>query len=195
MNAETQRMLAGVAMIGVVMELDEGAQRARVDADGMLTDWLPWIVRAGPGVRTASQYEPGEQVLIVCPHGDPDQGVIVGGIYRDAYPAPAVVKTTHRTEFADGSSVEYDRASTTLTVNVGAGKVVVNCATAVVAATESVTIDSPMTKATGDMEVAGAIKAGKDITTSADVKAGPISLKNHKHTAQGATAPTSPAQA
>lgn len=194
MSADHARMIAGLLEVGVVAELDASRARVRVDAAGMLTDWLPWITRAGPGVREYGAYEVGEQVLIACPYGDPNQGVVVGAIYQDAYPAPANVATKRRTEYADGTVIEYDREQNQFSLHVGSGSVVIHCRTAVVSASESVTLDAPTTKATGDLEVSGAIQAGKDISTSADVKAGSISLKQHKHTAQGATAPTTAAQ-
>lgn len=197
MNAsgEHERLLGMLLMLGKVAELDEATARARVDADGLLTDWIPWMAaRAGSGVRTWSAPEVGEQVVIACPYGDPAQGVILGSVYYEAHPAPANVKTTHRTEYADGTVVEYDRAERRLTVDVGEGTVIVNCKTATVTASESVTLDTPNTHATGDLKVDGKIEAGQDITTPAEVKAGNIGLKAHKHTAQGATAPTTVAQ-
>ncbi|MBO8044035.1 phage baseplate assembly protein V, partial [Pseudomonas aeruginosa] len=50
MSAEHARLIGNLLMIGVVRELDEANGRVRVDADGMLTDWIPWLERgAGPG--------------------------------------------------------------------------------------------------------------------------------------------------
>ena len=195
MSAEHARLIGNLLMLGVVTELDEAQARVRVDADGMLTDWLPWCERrAGAGARTWSAPQPGEQVLLACPYGDPGQAVVVGSIYRDDHPAPADNKAMHRVVYADGSTVEYDGQTSTLTVSVGTGSVVVNCAKAIVTASESVTLDTPSVHLTGDMKVDGKLDAGKDISTPAEVKAGNIGLKAHKHTAQGPTAPTTPAQ-
>lgn len=192
---EHDRRLSTLSMMGVVLETDLAEARARVDADGLVTDWIPWVERrAGAGARTWHAPAVGEQVIILCPYGDPSQAVIVGSIYQEAHPAPADADTVDRTVYSDGSVVEYDSESTTLTVHVGSGKVIVHCATAEVHASESVTLDTPTTRATGDLKVDGKIEAGKDITTPAEVKAGDIGLKAHKHTAQGATAPTTPAQ-
>lgn len=179
---EHDRQIGNLLMLGVVAELDEAQARVRVDCDGMRTDWIPWIERrAGPGVRTWSAPEVGEQVVVAAPYGDPAQGVVIGSVYQEAHDAPASLKAVHRTEYADGTVVEYDRESTTLTVNVGSGSVIVNCATATVTASESVTLDTPNTRATGDLKVDGKIEAGADITTPAEVKAGNIGLKAHKH--------------
>ncbi|WP_322547919.1 phage baseplate assembly protein V [Stenotrophomonas geniculata] len=195
MSAEHARLIGNLLMIGVVRELDEAGGRVRVDADGMLTDWIPWLERrAGPGVRSWCAPEPGEQVLLACPYGDPGQALVLGSLYQDRFPAPADSRLRHRTEFADGSVVEYDQETATLNVDVGSGKAIVTCASAQVIASESIVLDTPSVKATGDLDVTGAISAGKDISTSGEVKAGAIGLKAHKHTAQGPTAPTTPAQ-
>ena len=196
-TGELYRLIANMIMIGVVDQLDEPNERIRVSADGMLTDWIPWgEQRAGPLKRTWSPPGEGEQVVVLSPYGDPAQAVVLCSINQDKFPAPANSKTVDRTEYSDGSVVEYDTASTTLTVNVGKGKVIVNCSTAEVHATESVLLDTPKTKTTGDLEVGGGITALKDIATSqGEVLAGDIGLKKHHHTAQGATAPTTAAQA
>ena len=180
-------------MYGVVAELDEAAARVRVDCDGLRTDWIPWLAeRAGPGVRTWSAPEVGEQVVVVSPCGDPAQGVVIGSVYQEDHDAPASVKTTHRTEYADGTVVEYDRETTTLTVDVGTGNVIVNCANANVNATEKVTIDAPDTEITGNLKVGKKIEAGEGITTPADVKAGAIGLKTHKHPTAATGSPSVP---
>jgi phage baseplate assembly protein V len=189
------RQIGNLIMLGVIAELDEAQARVRVDCDGLRTDWIPWVeYRAGPGLRTWSAPEVGEQVVVLCPCGDPAQGVVMGSVYQEAHDAPAVAKAVHRVEFGDGSVVEYDRSTAALSITVGTGSVTINCATAIVHASESVTLDTPETHATGNLKVDGKIDAVGDITTPAEVKAGPIGLKAHKHTAQGATAPTTAAQ-
>lgn len=162
---EHDRMLANLLMIGVVAELDEAAARVTLDVCGLRTDWLPWIVRrAGPDAEWWAP-EVGEQVLVACPCGDPSQGVIVGSIYQQDFPAPAAAKTVRRVTFADGSSVEYDREANRLQVDVaGAGLVVVNCATATVVATESVTLDTPATRCTGNLQVDGSMNVDGEST-------------------------------
>ena len=133
--------------------------------------------------------------MLACPYGDPGQALVLGSLYQDRFPPPADSRLRQRTEFADGSTVEYDQETTTLSVNVGSGKVIVTCASAQVIASESIVLDTPSIKASGDLDVSGAISAGKDISTPGEIKAGAIGLKAHKHTAQGPTAPTTPAQA
>lgn len=195
MSAENGRLIANLIMFGVVVDLDEQAERVRVDADGMITDWIPWLDALGPGVRKWAAPEPGAQVVIACPYGDPAQGVVLGCIPSDDYPSPARKRSVYRTEYADGTVVEYDRETHAFVMDVGTGSVTVNCATATVTASDAVVLDTPVTRITGDVEITGKVEAGGNITTPAEVKAGDIGLKAHHHTAKGATAPTTPAQA
>lgn len=193
-EAEMIRLLSSVVMLGVVAELDEEAARVRVNADGMRTDWIPWGERrAGPGVRTWSAPEVGEQVVIACPYGDPSQAVVVGSVYQQTYAAPATQRTIHRTIYADGTVIEYDREAHAFKIDVGTGSVTVNCGNATVVASEdvtvecanasvtasedvtvdctsatvtssgSVTLDTPTTHATGDLNVDGNVSVGGDV--------------------------------
>jgi hypothetical protein len=61
--------------------------------------------------------------------------------------------------------------------------------------TGNVDITSPQTTIHGPLHVTGAITADQTITASGEVKSGNIGLQAHHHTAQGATAPTTAAQA
>jgi len=194
-SGEHDRLTGNLIMFGVIAALDEQQARVRVNADGLLTDWLPWIERrAGSVVRTWLVPEIGEQVVIACPYGDPAQGVVIGSVYQNAYPAPADRKAIHRTIYGDGTSIEYDLEATALTLNVGRGSVVINCAQATARAIDSITLDSPEVRITGTARVDADLNVAGDATAGRDVKGGSISLKSHHHTAQGPTAPTIPAE-
>lgn len=122
MNAEAARLISQLVMIGVVRALDEANALVRVDVDGLITGWIPFTAgRAGPGAREWSAPDVGEQVVVVCPYGDPAQGVVIGSIYRDKYPAPTSAKTAHRVEYPDGAFVQYDSAGKSYEVDVPAG--------------------------------------------------------------------------
>ena len=202
--AEFDRRLANVVRVGTITALDAASALVRVSlGDGLITDWLPWLThRAGPD-RTWHAPEPGEQVVVLSPSGELDQGVVLPALYQDAHPEPANSADVHRTVYADGSVVEYDRAAHRLTVNVGSGSVVVNCATATVHASDSVTLDTPETQCTGNLTVAKALAVnnadgvaypstinGTLRVQGGDVLADEISLKHHKHPENDAGGPT-----
>ena len=107
---EAERRISNVALMGQVVALDTARARVRVQAGPITTGWLPFAtMRAGPD-RTWHPPEPGEQVLLVAPGGDLNQGVVVGSIYRADHPAPADSADVSRTLFKDGAVMEYDRA-------------------------------------------------------------------------------------
>ena len=106
---EAERRLSNLVMLGQVAELDAKKARVRVQAGPILTAWLPFAtVRAGLD-RTWHAPEPGEQVVLVAPGGDLNQAVVVGSLYRDAYPPPSDSADISRTEWQDGAALAYDR--------------------------------------------------------------------------------------
>lgn len=113
---EIERRLSNLMRIGTVDQLNESSARVRVKSGGMLTGWLPWFTRRAGEDRDWWAPEPGEQVMILSPDGDPAQGIVLPAIYRDAYQTPAMKKTKRRIEFADGGYAEYDRSAGALNV-------------------------------------------------------------------------------
>ena len=106
---DAERRLANLVVLGQVAELDAERARVRVKAGPILTAWLPFTTgRAGPDV-TWHAPEPGEQVVLVAPGGDLNQAVVVGSLYREAYPPPADSADISRTLYKDGAVMEYDR--------------------------------------------------------------------------------------
>jgi len=97
--------------------------------------------------------------------------VFLAGLYQDAHPAPVSTKDKDHTIYPDGSTVDYDSGSNTLTVTVAAsGNVIVNCKHATVNADNDVTVnteqatvnastsvmvDSPISTFTGQVLVQG----------------------------------------
>lgn len=192
-QSEAERVQGNMIRVGVVSEVDvahEDGPRAKMKVGGLDTDWLPWGVARAGTTRTASAPTVGEQRLLFAPYGDTAQGVIGPAIYQDDHPTPTATADQDGVEFPDGTRVMYDAAANRLQIDVaGTGLVVINCKQATVKASTSVTLDTPSLRCTGDVQVDGKVEAG------GDVKAGAISLQQHHHTAQGATAPTTAAQA
>lgn len=163
---DTDRRLANVISIGRIMAVDPAQGLAQVDMDGPNTDWIPWVTPRAGGDRTYWCPEVGEQVVVAAPSGELGNAVIIGALFQDAHPEPAASADIHRTVYADGSVVEYDRAAHRLTVNVGSGQVVVVCNQATVQAAEAVTLDTPETLCTGNLTVAGNFTMGNSGNTA-----------------------------
>lgn len=94
-----------------------GGGRVRVALHGYggaLTGWLP-VAGAGAGVGTglAAPLSPGDPVLVAAPEGDPEMGVVLGGLLRPGGPLAACTDGGARTGMVwrgDGLSVVMDEA-------------------------------------------------------------------------------------
>jgi phage baseplate assembly protein V len=215
--SETYRKLASMIRFGTVASVNLTASPPTLTCaiGDLTTDSIPWCaVRAG-STRRWSPPTVGEQVVVFAPGGDTSLGFALLGFYQDDHAAPDTSADHDVTVYPDGSTVEYDSASNTLTVSVsGNGNVVVNCKQATVNASTSVTLNTPNTHATGNVQIdgnlgvtgvmavqgsgasGGAVStfAGTIQVTSGDVKADGIGLKTHWHTAQGSNAQTTAAE-
>lgn len=120
---DTDRRLANIIQIGKIKAVDAANGLVQVDLDGPDTDWIPWVTPRAGGDRTWWAPEVGEQVLVAAPSGELGNAVIVGSLYQDAHAEPAAVLTVHRTIYADGTVVEYDRATHTLLADLGDNKI------------------------------------------------------------------------
>ena len=153
---ELQRQISNLVRVGRIVELDEANARVKLSVSGLTTDWLPWSAARAGKTRTWSPPQVDEQVIMVSPFGDMGQAVVVGSLFQDESAAPAASKDQETTIYPDGSTVDYNSATNTMTVTVAAGgNVVVNCQVATINAATSVTLDTPQTTITGNLTVEG----------------------------------------
>lgn len=190
---ELNRLLLNLARKGTILEVNHQAALCRVASGELQTNWIPWLAIAAGTTLAWRPPTQGEQVLLISPGGDPAEAVALCGIYSTRAPAPSDSPDTHTHVYPDGAKVEYDHQAHSLTVVLPAGgEILVESPATVTVRTKSarleadqVVIDSPITRMTGKLDVDGAIAAGGNITTPADVKAGAISLASHTHMEQG----------
>lgn len=126
--AQMDRILANLIKIGRVDSVDLAAGTATVDFDGELVAGLEWSkTRAGADRSWNGGYTKDEQVLVLSPSGDLSQGVIAFAISQDAFPNAGDSENPKHI-YADGTVVEYNKASNTLNIDLSAsgGKVVIN---------------------------------------------------------------------
>jgi phage baseplate assembly protein V len=114
--AELERRLEILLRPGVVSEADYRKARGKVKSGEMETGWIPWLTNRAAGDIDWWAPEVGEQVLVLSPGGDPAQAIMLPALYQQAYPAPSADENVRRVEFADGTTVEYDREAHLLNV-------------------------------------------------------------------------------
>jgi phage baseplate assembly protein V len=157
-------LIGDLLRLGVIETVDLTTARVTVRCGEVLSPPLPWYELAG----TVSTWFPpavGEQVMVDCPEGDIAGAVVKRGINCDAFPA-AGNDATIRVKLPGGSEITFDPEANELVINL-TGKIRL-------IAPDGFDIEA-------DVKVTGKIEATDDITTPADVKAGDISLKTHKH--------------
>lgn len=144
---ENPRLIANVVRLGTVLDVDLANARCRVKSGKLDSAWLAWReVRAGE-TRTWNPPTIGEQVLVLCPSGDPAQAVVLTGIFSDSNPAPSSSASEHVVLYPDGARICYDHSSGHLDVT--------GIVTATLQASGDVVIDSPITRFTGQVVIEG----------------------------------------
>lgn len=198
--SDIRRRLSRIISVGVI-SVRQGA-RASVNIDGYITDLL-LVIQPRAGDAGSNHFpEAGEEVVVLSPGGDINQGIILPSINNSTY--PAVSTDTHRTEYPDGSFVEFDPASGNLSVSAEGnvdvdavgnltanvdGNVAVTATNASVVATGTCDVTStgnmsltaPVIALNGAVTITGVLSAQGGIAATGDVTADGTSLQNHTH--------------
>lgn len=144
---------------GTVSAVDEATMRVRVrlpEIDNLRTWWLPVIGRKTLKDKDYWLPDEGEQVVVLLDENGED-GVVLGAVFSDVDEVPVVSRDKWHRRFADGATLEYDRASHVLKVQ-GVERVIVEAGESIMLqAGTLVTIDAPDTACTGNLLVAGGL--------------------------------------
>lgn len=145
--ADASRRLESLIRLGTIAEVDHAAVRVKVKTGGLTTTWLPWLEhRAG----TTTTWDPptvGEQVVLLCPSGEPSTGIVLGALHSGSITPPDSSADTHVIQFPDGARISYDHASSHLEIS--------GIKTASIIASELITLDVPETHITGNVTIDG----------------------------------------
>lgn len=110
------RRLANIIRLGQIFAINYETAKARVKIGDLETDWLPWITSNSGNNKDWNPPEIDEQVMILSPCGELNQGVIFPSLYRGS--APENSGNIQSVTFADGSKISFDRSSGNLTLDV-----------------------------------------------------------------------------
>ena len=220
-----QQPLPDLIKIGEVSSVDPEKCTARVvfdDEDSLVSYDLQILQRNTSENQDYQMVHPGEDVVCLFLGPGQEDGFIIGSLYAGEIKPPEASLDRRTVVFSDDTRVCYDRQDHKLTVTIEGTEIVfnrqdgsitvpnavtINCTTATVNASSSVTLDTPKTDITGVLNVTGlitgkgglAVSGGSgaavsvtgdmnlqgQVDASGDVKAGGISLMNHVHTEQG----------
>lgn len=110
------RRLANIIRLGQIFEIDYAVAKARIKIGDLETDWLPWITANSGANKDWNPPEIDEQVIVLSPCGELNQGIIFPSLYRGN--APENSGNIQSVTFADGSKISFDRSSGNLTLDV-----------------------------------------------------------------------------
>jgi phage baseplate assembly protein V len=165
---ELDRRLSNLIRLGTVQEVDYQNAKVRIKSGDILTGWLPWTTQRAGGNISWHAPEIGEQIVVLAPSGELNQGVVLPGIYQAQMPAPVATPDKHHMVYSDGAVLEYDRATHHLQAILPDG------ATVQLISDGGITIK-------GNITLEGDINMTGTLTSDIDVVANGISLHNHKH--------------
>ncbi|WP_417761720.1 phage baseplate assembly protein V [Shewanella sp.] len=181
--ADLRRRIDNLLRLGTVEEVRAG--ECRVKSGELLTNWRPYLTHRAGSARTSWRPTKGEQVLLLSLSGDVTNAYVLQALNCDAFPEPDDHPTRHRTVYPDGAVIEYDPEASALTAK--------GIKTALVNASEQVTIDTPNADFTGNLTVAkkltvnqgaaikGAIDHQGKLTNKGGANIDGIEFGGHKH--------------
>ncbi|CRY25528.1 phage baseplate assembly protein V [Yersinia enterocolitica] len=143
--AGLKRLLANIIRIGIVSDVDLANGLCRVKIGNLETDWLNWLTLRAGRVRFWSAPSVGEQVMVLSIGGELTTGFVLPAIFSDANPAPSQSADGIVIAFPDGARFEYEPETSHLAVT--------GIATAVIEASESVTVTAPNITCTASVKI------------------------------------------
>ncbi|MBK0062620.1 MULTISPECIES: phage baseplate assembly protein V [unclassified Acinetobacter] len=180
------RRLENIIRFGSINTVDLEHAFCTVNLGDITTAPLNWLnLRAG----TDSTWDPpsvGERCIVFSPSGELAQGVVLFGIYSSENAAPTSAGTIKLRKFSDGTIIQYDTETHALNATLTEGGQVEITAAGGITLNGNTTINgnaiiSGSLTAAGTTTINNSLTATGNITSNGDVKAGNISLSNHKH--------------
>ncbi len=178
---------------GIISELDatKGVARVKFDEDDIVSDWLRISVPNASSNKDESWYDVNEPVWCMMDE-NAETGIIGGSYYHEGNNPPVGDKDVRSVTFPDGTKVSYNRSTSELNIEC-VGQVKIVCTDATVEASGNVTVDTPNSTFTGDVQIDGNLNFGGNATgigslhitgeieSDTQVKVGLIGLTTHKH--------------
>ncbi|MCU4482247.1 phage baseplate assembly protein V [Acinetobacter ursingii] len=161
MNAETIRRLENFIRLGRIKTVTPSSPYhcVTVNLGDIVTKELRVLnLRAGND-STHDLPSINEECIVLSPCGVIELGVVLVGLNNEDFPTLSLDPNIKLRVFEDGAVISYDTKNHIL---------------------QAILPEGGSAKLVANVEIDGKLHVTQDITTDADVKAGNISLKNHK---------------
>jgi phage baseplate assembly protein V len=174
-TTDLTRLIKNLISIGTVSEIDAKRALAKVNILGRPTNFFPVLSISNSYKRKFTPIKVGEQVLVLCPNGNADFGIIIPSIFNKGSSEPdGSNEDIEITEYEDGTRISYDTKAKELKID-ACDKITIICKSANITATQQITVTTPLAKFSDDVEIGNNLKVGNEI----DDKLG--TLTNHQH--------------
>ncbi|MCF6777736.1 phage baseplate assembly protein V [Thiotrichales bacterium 19X7-9] len=158
---DMQRRLNNLIRIGIVVETNE--TRLRIKLGDNVTGWLLWLTQRTGDCQTWWKPSINEQVLVLSPSGELNNGVVLPAIYTQNQ--PTLNPNEQKTVYKDGTTVSYNYEKSKLTVDCVGDVDVIGAKTLKVTFDGNidiktplqVKIDAPNTICTGNLLIQGSL--------------------------------------
>ena len=138
---------------------------ARVKIGDLETTWLPWLLRDGDD-KVWHGVDLNEQVLVLSPCGDLNQGLILSSVYKEPISDDGNLLLWR---FKDGSIISFNRSSGELSAQITGNAAIVSQKSITADAKVSAVIKSPKIILDGDVEITKSLTIAQNLTTSGTV--------------------------
>lgn len=195
MNADINRRLENLIRFGTIKTVNPSKPipLVTVDLDDIVTPEIRFFNARSGDDSTWDPPSLDEEVMVISPCGEiGPTSVVFYGLYNNEHPAPSDDLNKKIRVFADGCIIAYDVSAHQLSAILPSGGKAIVTADGGITVNGDTTINGNLqvngsTAMTGNNTVGGSqlVRGSSHSTgafsTEADVKAGSISLKEHKH--------------
>ncbi|MDC4894426.1 phage baseplate assembly protein V [Acinetobacter baumannii] len=195
MNADINRRLENLIRFGTIKTVNPSKPipLVTVDLDDIVTPEIRFFSARSGDDSTWDPPSLDEEVMVISPCGEiGPTSVVFYGLYNNDHPAPSDDLSKKIRVFADGCVIAYDISAHQLSAILPSGGKAIVTADGGITVNGDTTINGNLqingsTAMTGNNTVGGSqlVQGSSHSTgafsTEADVKAGSISLKEHKH--------------
>jgi len=180
--AEHDRMIGAMLMPGHVVAVDTTTAMVRIDSLGWVSPWVRWHSLAAGKARHWRAPSLNEMGTLICPHGQPQLGRFIPGLYGGAFGQPDNRDHVEAWRFEDGGSLVYDWQAKTYDITLPTGTGTITVGGSVITVTDNkVTVKSALIKLLGNTEIEGTLRVTGDVTGLGKIMDAGGNSANHKH--------------
>ena len=180
--AEHDRMIGTMLMPCYVVAVDTVTAMVRVQSREWISPWVRWHSLAAGKARHWRAPSLNEGGSLLCPHGQPQLGRFIPGLYSGAFGQPDNRDHVEAWRFEDGGSLVYDWEAKTYDITLPTGTGTIKVGGSIFTVTDNeVSVKSALIKLVGNTEVTGTLRVTGDVTGLGKIMDAGGNSNHHTH--------------